>query len=737
MAHDPRMWRHWRTALLMAALWLVACQLLWFRVPHATQVRADQDRGFRGAFRLEEYAGGQARWLSPRSEVLLPWLNRTQGILSLTLTHALVERIPAQTVQVAIAERVVLTTTVTDWRPRTYRVLVQMPVVASWGVPVQVHTAASLRDDAQRALGVLFQRARLQPTVTANWTWWVPVWGLVWLCGALLWALLWLLAVPRPVVGALVVAIFTTACLAGLWAYPLEFASFLSWLLVLLACLLGWWGIGRALGWIPAHGQAIAGHHVPALAALALLGLPVFQYFITTDGITIAPQWRYPLTTVWVALALLAGAVIGALWAQRRGHAAVATWVTHWCAPAVLAVTGLWATIPRASSMFGRVSSDFNVWVIAATDWLERGSCYVVGDIAADLFGYIYKYPPTYCLVFVPLSGIHTDTLIDAYRVLDVVLIGLIGWWWVHLQPVAQRPWWWLVVAMTLNYAPLVDTLMLAQIDVVVWACIVGLYWCIRTRRDVTAGIVIALLASLKLYPVLFLGYWVGQWRWRAFWAFWVALLGINATTAVILGWREYVTFVFDVIPLIGGTTAWRDNQSMYAIVARAAGDLYQLGPFAHPWLYEATTVVAVAMGLSIALMQFRQPAPPDESPVAAVQLGGLVLWSAFAIPVAWPDYFVPVLLLWWGLFAVVRERSLAPWVVALLAISFAGIAFGNAMSFIFDLDVGVIETMLVSHKAYAGVLLYVVTMVIFWQLPRGTWHPQWRAWLVGVWRRA
>jgi hypothetical protein len=263
------------------------------------------------------------------------------------------------------------------------------------------------------------------------------------------------------------------------------------------------------------------------------------------------------------------------------------------------------------------------------------------------------------------------------------------------------------------------------------------LYWCIRTRRDVTAGIVIALLASLKLYPVLFLGYWVGQWRWRAFWAFWVALLGINATTAVILGWREYVTFVFDVIPLIGGTTAWRDNQSMYAIVARAAGDLYQLGPFAHPWLYEATTVVAVAMGLSIALMQFRQPAPPDESPVAAVQLGGLVLWSAFAIPVAWPDYFVPVLLLWWGLFAVVRERSLAPWVVALLAISFAGIAFGNAMSFIFDLDVGVIETMLVSHKAYAGVLLYVVTMVIFWQLPRGTWHPQWRAWLVGVWRRA
>jgi len=731
------MWPHWRTALLTVALWLVTWQLLWYCVPLTTQVRADQDRGFRGAFRLEQFAVDHARWLSADSVVMLPWLNRDQGILSLTLTHALVERMPTQTVQVSVHQRLAFVTTMTDWRPRTYRVLISMPVVASWGVPVQVHTTTALRDDAQRELGVLFQRARLQPTMTAHWAWWAPVWGLVWMVAALFGGSVWLLAVPRPAVGALLVAVCTTACLAGLWAYPLEFASFMPWLLVLLACLLVWWGIGRGLGWIPAHGQAVAGQHLPGLAGFALLGLPVFQYFITTDGITIAPQWRYPLVTVWVALALLAGAVISVRWARQRGRSDVAFRVVHWYAPGVLAVTGLWATMPRAQSMFGRVSSDFNVWVIAATDWLTRGSCYVVGDIAADLFGYIYKYPPTYCLVFVPLSGIPTATLIDAYRVLDLVLIALIGWWWVRMQPVAHCPWWWLTVAITLNYAPLVDTLMLAQIDVVVWACVLCLYWCIRTQRDVTAGIVIALLASLKLYPVLFLGYWIGQWRWRAWWAFWGALLGINATTALLLGWREYVTFVFDVIPLIGGTTAWRDNQSIYAIVARAAGDLSQLGPFVHPWLYEATTVVALAMGLSIALMQFRRPAPQDDTAVAAVQLGGLVLWCAFAIPVAWPDYFVPVLLLWWGLFAVVRERLLAPWLVALFVVSFAGIAFGNAMSFVYDLDVGVLETLLVSHKAYAGVLLYVVTMVIFWQLPQGTWHPQWRAWLSAVWRRA
>lgn len=734
MAWFPALERNWRTMLLVVVLWVGAWQLMWISVSQPTQVTAAQDRGFSGAFRREAFAGGEARWLSAQSVVRLPWVNRTQSILRLTLTHGLHARMPTQTVQVLVAERHAFTTTLTDWQPRTYRVLVDLPVVAHWGVPVRIHTSATVRDDAQRALGVLFHRAQLQPTLTGTWTWWAPVWGLVWGCGILLGVLLWLLAVPRPAVGVLVVAVFMTACIAGLWAYPLEFASIMPWLMVLLGLMLAWWGIGRGLRWLPPRGQQVAGQHLPGLAGLALLGLPVFQQFIGSDGITIAPQWQYPIVTVWVALALL-GVAVGVLrWAQWRGRSDVTAWVSHWYAPLVLAVTGVWATVPRAIGMFGRVSSDFNVWVIAATDWLERGSCYVVGNIAADLFGYIYKYPPTYCLVFVPLSGFSTATLIDAYRWLDLVLIVLVGLWWVHLQPAAHRPWWWVTLAITLNYAPLVDTLMLAQIDVVVLACVLALYWCIRTQRDVTAGVVIAVLASLKLYPVIFLGYWISQWRWRAFWAFWVALLGINGATALILGWREYVTFVFEVIPLIGGTTAWRDNQSMYAIVARAFGDLSQLGPFVHPWLYQATTVVALAMGVSIGVMQFRHYR--DDTAVSAVQLGGLVLWSAFAIPVAWPDYFVPVLLLWWGIFAVMRERVVAPWAVALLALSFAGIAFGNAMSFIYDLDVGVIETLLVSHKAYAGVLLYVVTMVVFWQIPHGAWHPRWHAWFVRLWQR-
>ncbi len=734
MAWFPPLWRRWRTVLLGVVSWVVMWQLIWLSVPQTTQVTAAQDRGFRDAFRREEYAGGQARWLSAQSVVQLPWVNRTQGILSITLTHGLIARLPTQTVQVMVDDRHAFATTLTEWQPRTYRVLVDLPVVADWGVPVQVHTSATVRDDAQRALGVLFHRAQLQPTLTGNWMWWAPVWGLVWGSGALFGLLLWLLAVPRPAVGALLVAVFIAACSAGLWAYPLEFASIMPWLMVLLGLMLAWWGIGRGLGWLPPRGQMVAGEHVPGLAGLALLGLPVFQQFIGSDGITIAPQWQYPIITVWVALVLLGVGGVVRMWARWRGRADVAAGIADWAAPVVLAVTGVWATVPRATGMFGRVSSDFNVWVIAARDWLERGSCYVVSDIAADLFGYIYKYPPTYCLVFVPLSGFSTATLIDAYRWLDLVLIVAVVLWWVSLQPVSHRWWWAVTLAITLNYAPLVDTLMLAQIDVVVLACVVCLYWCIRTQRDATAGVIIAALASLKLYPVIFLGYWVGQWRWRAFWAFWVALLGINGATALILGWREYVTFVFEVIPLIGGTTAWRDNQSMYAIVARAAGDLTQLGPFEHPWLYQATTVVALAMGLSLAVMQFRQY--HDEPSVSAVQLGGLVLWSAFAIPVAWPDYFVPVLLLWWGIVAVMRERSVPPWLVALVAISFAGIAFGNAMSFIYDLDVGIIEPLLVSHKAYAGVLLYVVTMVVFWQIPHGAWHPRWHAWFVRLWQR-
>ena len=110
------------------------------------------------------------------------------------------------------------------------------------------------------------------------------------------------------------------------------------------------------------------------------------------------------------------------------------------------------------------------------------------------------------------------------------------------------------------------------------------------------------------------------------------------------------------------------------------------------------------------------------------MQFGALVLWTAFAIPVAWPDYYVPVLLLWWALFGVLRSTTMPLWLASLIMLAYAGIAFGNAMSFVFALPVGIIETLLVSHKAYAGVLLYVVLLIV---VGRMQWrpHPQWQAW--------
>lgn len=688
-------------------------------------LQASQDRGFVGAHAAEQITGQSVRWLAATSQVRFPSVGAGLTIVEINLTHALIAHIPTQSVVLESEAMPALPIVLTDWRMRRYQVLFDVAPAWRWYVPLHISANSPHVDDTGRSLSVLFHQARMLPTTHSMWWLPRPQIGWIWVIAALAYTAMWRSGSPRHTsMGgtSMLVALATL----GWWYSPLEFVSILPWLTVLLVLWWLWWGGARILGWVTPDQSQVPGQYLPALSALGMLGLPVFQQFVMYDGITIAPEWQYPSQPLWAALVATGGGLVGMLLAQWRRAAVLATWIRSWYMPLVLIASGLWATVPRLVGMFGRVSSDFDVWVQAANDWLVQGSCYRVSDIAADLFGYIYKYPPAYCLVFVPFAHIPNSVLIDAYRWLDVGLLLGICAAWIWWQPAPDRLWWLATVTLTLNYAPLVDTFMLAQIDVVVLASVVLLYRCIVRGRDATAGFIIAVLTSLKLYPVVFLVYWVAQQRWRALWAFGGALLGINVVAMLWLGWREYTTFFFDVIPIIGGTTAWRDNQSMYAIVARAVGDMDYLGEFVHPWLYQATTVVALGMLASIVLMQFLVPrADQTHHPV---QFGALILWTAFAIPVAWPDYYVPVLLLWWALFGMLKSSTVPLWLASLIMLAYAGIAFGNAMSFVFALPVGIIETLLVSHKAYAGVLMYVVVIIVVWRM-RWSLHPQWLSW--------
>jgi hypothetical protein len=151
----------------------------------------------------------------------------------------------------------------------------------------------------------------------------------------------------------------------------------------------------------------------------------------------------------------------------------------------------------------------------------------------------------------------------------------------------------------------------------------------------------------------------------------------------------------------------------------------YPLAPFYDgDWTAVASVLALVIIALS-AVVTMRDV--PADSSLAALQYGFFVMVMALAIPVAWVGYQVPLYLIWlmvvW--YALTHQLSIVR--ISILAMSFALIGFGNFLSFVFRLDVGVVATIIDSYKLYGMLALLVMMWVLVWQ-ERVSWGREWLA---------
>lgn len=275
------------------------------------------------------------------------------------------------------------------------------------------------------------------------------------------------------------------------------------------------------------------------------------------------------------------------------------------------------------------------------------------------------------------------------------------------------------------NLNPMLETLRYGQIDIVIALLCSICYWCLYHDRDDAAGWLIALMTTMKLYPIVLLGYVILRRRWRGVRGFAIGMVVFNVIGLAVVGWADYVTFVRDVMPIIGGTTAYVENQTIYAFVARLVAPSYPLAPFYDGHWTAVASVLALALIALSALVTMRDV--PAKSSLAALQYGLFVMVMALAIPVAWVGYQVPLYLIWlmvvW--YALTHQLSIAR--ISILAMSFALIGFGNFLSFVFRLDVGLVATIIDSYKLYGMLALLVMMWVLVWQ-ERASWAREWLA---------
>jgi hypothetical protein len=241
-----------------------------------------------------------------------------------------------------------------------------------------------------------------------------------------------------------------------------EFVPWLHWPVVLIGVALIWHLLMRIMGWTQRESDGsvrVPGQYLPVAFGLAWLLMPWLQVLLGWDDIYVRSLALYPewlLSLAWSGL--LVGVVLqyGAAWFN---FSRIAQWIRQWFFLYGMAiVTIIYLVIGWQGIMQGG-SADFNVWMIAARHWRATGSLYDVPAIAADVFGYIYKYPPFYGMLFIPFAGFQDIDVLRIYRAIDIGLLVATALIWRSM--IAVRSWWWWIPTMIIcaNLNPVLETL--------------------------------------------------------------------------------------------------------------------------------------------------------------------------------------------------------------------------------------------------------------------------------------
>ena len=590
--------------------------------------------------------------------------------------------------------------------PRAYHVLVPAESSFGWATRVGISSDTFTLPSDPRPLGVVVDRAALRPLAGAPPlpSPWLALWGAV--LAALAYAL------PRSVgagrIASACVAVGGAFFLAlGVWLRPAEVLPFVARLDALLALgLLAVW-LARAFA-RPVRDErgrlVIPGIALPLCFAAAWWMGPLFQAVMVADGATgIAPDTATLIIGGALALALLVG-VGGWRWSRRGSPPAERDEGVRRIALGIVALGAAAHLVFMIGYAFTRGGPDFWLLFKGAREFARGGSLYDIAALTADPFSRLpLKVPPFYGMLFLPFVFRDGLEILFYHRVLNCVLLALAVIAWLRMWRIPPRSLAVAGVLVALNYRPIADTIAFGQIDIALLLVLALALWALRERRDLLAGVAVAFGTMFKIYPVLLLPFFVVKRRWYALAGWVLGMAALNGLALAVMGWGIHREFLFEVMPRIGGTTPWVENQAISGVLARLVA-APNIDSFRDP------TVVMLANGLALAGLALvsalsLRPAEPTSARYA-LQYSQFLLLMVLVIPASWMHYetllFVPfaALLLHW------RDRPIDLRVAAVLALSFALTGFGNQWSFYGGVVTGVLTIAGISYKFFGMLLL-------------------------------
>lgn len=670
--------------------------------PHDTFV-------FRDFFDLEQLSNLAYRWGTGKSSVVLPQAGQpSTGVLTLSLLSPNAEA--PMDLTLTANEQPLLTTPIQG--QRTVSLLVPGTAL-SGGDPrfgLLSQTWSSATDPRPLGIGIAH----------ASWNelgWTLPplMQMLVLPALVIVLGLLLLRLSQSPLLSATVAGVIGVGLALGAGLRPLEVAPYTPRMLLMVilanAVLLLWTALAR-----PEQRWWELPRRVDLPLLVGLLGVSywiVLLYHQSSHMIwDLGGPRRGPQIIGLIVLAiLLVLALLPKMATSTRWKAALI----------ILAISGVAEAAYSAWFSFRRSGPDFFILWRAAYDFNLGRPLYKITDVLTNHFGHVFKVPPFYGMLFLPIADA-TDAqysmALAAHRALNVVLYATTGGLLVRLL----RPrFGWLLsltaigVIMGLMQPPF-DTIAYGQIDIVLLLLLTLTLLGLQSERPWLVGLGIALGTLFKLYPFMLVGFLFVRREWQAIgWvAGWLAIL--NGIAIAVMGWDNHVMYVTQVLPNIGGGTSWVENQTINGFLNRLSYDPLRTEPV-RGLSISLLTYGGFALVAGISLLLSFAPFERKSSSYA-LQFGIFSVVMVLAVPAAWMHYSTITILAFAMLAWYSADRPLPLGKAVLLALSYGLIAYGNQWSFFDGTQNPGLPFLALSYKFYGLVLLWSVMV-----------HTIWRAW--------
>lgn len=288
-----------------------------------------------------------------------------------------------------------------------------------------------------------------------------------------------------------------------------------------------------------------------ALAA-AVTMLAGLSWLIATRRMLVAPYLSWVLFVP--GLALLVMLLARSTTKSRIGVALYAGGVA-------MILLGLWRFAAAAQLAWMGIAPDFANNVHAA-NMLRSGA--MIYDVHAPLFTG-YDNPPLTALLHLPFTMVSFQNAVRLFFGMNTLLIATS----VALVFVTERaylltyPYWMIALGILLNLDPVLDSLLLGQLDAVILLLIVISFVAYRHQRHLISGSSLGLAAMIKFSPALLTLYFLLKRQLRVFVSSLAAVFFIGLVSLVLVGLDDHRVFVTDILPTLLSGSAQLDNQSL------------------------------------------------------------------------------------------------------------------------------------------------------------------------------